>query len=177
VIQHDLQLVYISGLLQCVFSAAGLHFAYSRKWGSPGFRKTTLNRFMELFTVARHCNRERLLLHGSLGNESGFLPPRGFLHRPCLFELHHRHRPHIRQIRRLRPPELRVVLRLLPQQVGAVRGVHGLIPCTRPRTQTMTWTPQIWTSSRTRNTFSLKDSSTECISDRDQLTSSFGTKP
>jgi hypothetical protein len=39
VIQHDLQLVYISGLLQCVSSAAGLLFAYSRKWGSPGFRK------------------------------------------------------------------------------------------------------------------------------------------
>jgi hypothetical protein len=42
VIQHDLQLVYISGLLQCVFSAASLLFAYSRKWRSPGFRKTTL---------------------------------------------------------------------------------------------------------------------------------------
>jgi hypothetical protein len=42
VIQHDLQLVYIFGLLQCVFSAVGLFFAYSRKWGSPGFRKTTL---------------------------------------------------------------------------------------------------------------------------------------
>jgi hypothetical protein len=41
-IQHDLQLVYIFGLLQCVFSAAGLLFAYSRKWGNPGFRKTTL---------------------------------------------------------------------------------------------------------------------------------------
>jgi hypothetical protein len=41
-IQHDLQLVYISGLLQCVYSTIGLLFAYSRKWRSPNFRKTTL---------------------------------------------------------------------------------------------------------------------------------------
>jgi hypothetical protein len=41
-IQHDLQQVYIFGLLQCVFSTICLFFAYSRKWGSPGFRKTTL---------------------------------------------------------------------------------------------------------------------------------------
>jgi hypothetical protein len=43
VIQHDLQLVYIFGLLQCVFSTKGLLFTYSRKWGSPDFRKTTLS--------------------------------------------------------------------------------------------------------------------------------------
>jgi hypothetical protein len=42
VIQHDLQLVYISGMLQCVFSFTGLLFAYSREWGIAGFRKTTL---------------------------------------------------------------------------------------------------------------------------------------
>jgi hypothetical protein len=42
VIQHDLQQAYISGLLQYVFSTAGLFFAYSRKWESPNFRKTTL---------------------------------------------------------------------------------------------------------------------------------------
>jgi hypothetical protein len=42
VIQHDLQQVCISKLLQCVFSTAGLLFAYSWKWGSPGFMKTTL---------------------------------------------------------------------------------------------------------------------------------------
>jgi hypothetical protein len=42
VIQHDLQQIYISRLLQCVFSITGLLFAYSRKWRSPGFRKTTL---------------------------------------------------------------------------------------------------------------------------------------
>jgi hypothetical protein len=28
--------VYIFGLLKCVFSAAGLLCAYSRKWGNPG---------------------------------------------------------------------------------------------------------------------------------------------
>jgi hypothetical protein len=37
-------MVYIFGLLQCVFSTAGLLFAYSWKWGSPSFRKTTLIR-------------------------------------------------------------------------------------------------------------------------------------
>jgi hypothetical protein len=36
VIQHDLELVYISGLLQCLL------FACSWKRGSRGFRKTTL---------------------------------------------------------------------------------------------------------------------------------------
>jgi hypothetical protein len=41
-IQYDLQQVYISGLLQFVFSTVGLLFAYSRKWGNPNFRKTTL---------------------------------------------------------------------------------------------------------------------------------------
>jgi hypothetical protein len=41
-IQHDLQVVYIFGLLQCVFSTASLLSAYSRKWGSHGIRKTTL---------------------------------------------------------------------------------------------------------------------------------------
>jgi hypothetical protein len=33
---------YISGLLQCDFCTAGLLFAYPRKSGSLGFRKTTL---------------------------------------------------------------------------------------------------------------------------------------
>jgi hypothetical protein len=42
VVQHDLQWIYISGLLQCDFCTAGLLFAYPRKSGSLGFRKTTL---------------------------------------------------------------------------------------------------------------------------------------
>jgi hypothetical protein len=41
-IQHDLQPVYISGLLQCDFSIVGLLFAYSWKWESLDFRKTNL---------------------------------------------------------------------------------------------------------------------------------------
>jgi hypothetical protein len=45
VIQHDLQQVYISGLLQCVFSTACLFFAYLRKWRAPDFRKTTLGEY------------------------------------------------------------------------------------------------------------------------------------
>jgi hypothetical protein len=46
VVQHDLQWIYISGLLQCDFCTAGLLFAYPRKSGSLGFRKTTLDRQM-----------------------------------------------------------------------------------------------------------------------------------
>jgi hypothetical protein len=42
IVQHGLQLVYISGLLQCVFCTASLLFTYSQEWGSPGFRKITL---------------------------------------------------------------------------------------------------------------------------------------
>jgi hypothetical protein len=43
-ILHYLQHLYFSGLLQYVFSTACLLFAYSRKWNTPGFRKTTLNK-------------------------------------------------------------------------------------------------------------------------------------
>ena len=38
-IQHDLQHMYISGLLHYVFSIIGLVFAYSQNWNSPNFRK------------------------------------------------------------------------------------------------------------------------------------------
>jgi hypothetical protein len=34
-IKHDLQQLYISCLLQCIFSTTGLFCAYSRKWRSP----------------------------------------------------------------------------------------------------------------------------------------------
>jgi hypothetical protein len=47
VIQDDLQLEYISGLLQWVFSSAGLLFAYLQEWGIAGFRKTTLYNILE----------------------------------------------------------------------------------------------------------------------------------
>ena len=46
-IQHDLQLVYVFGLLQCHFSIACILPAYLRKWGSPGFKKTTLTHVSE----------------------------------------------------------------------------------------------------------------------------------
>jgi hypothetical protein len=40
--QHDLQLVYISGLLHRVLSSVGLLFVNAQKWGIDGFRKITL---------------------------------------------------------------------------------------------------------------------------------------
>jgi hypothetical protein len=58
-IQPDLELVYISGLLQCVFSTPSLLFAYSRKWGSPNFRITTLGILHMDGSVLEEAKKER----------------------------------------------------------------------------------------------------------------------